>query len=396
MAEGSQSDVNILDHRTLHRSYAISCPPALEPGVRLKTMDSLRGLAAMVVVWHHFVVLFPASFALLRDRSPVLYSLALWVSDQNLNAVLVFFVLSGISIRIALSNEAFSLPGSIAHYARRRAARILPLYWLALGWTTVFGLFYGLNDPSFRLWNLVGNLVFFQTSSSARGVWFVPFGRNGPLWSLSYEVFFYTLLPVVLSILGLRKGLRNSALNFLLFGTLAISIVAIALGRNFANPFIAFLSYWAIWMYGFVLGDLLLRPRVAYVLGLPAPISLLVLHLVRASGLQSATLGVLVMGLCIGSLFAGVYFTWMVLPQFIRHDCKEAFNTAFLPVGRGSYALYLLHYPLLLAVAEASHKYDARVALTTTWAIAVISVLALLWCPWLESVLRKPSRRLFG
>lgn len=371
-------------------------PPALKPGTRIKSIDSLRGLAAMVVVWHHFVVLFPDTFESLRSRAPALYSMAVWVSDQNLNAVLLFFVLSGVSIRIALSNDFLYDPGSVSRYFRRRAARILPLYWLALGWTAVLGHFYGLSDPSFHLSNFAGNLVFLQTSGSARGTWFIPFGRNGPLWSLSYEVFFYALLPVVLLALDRQKTFRTSTLDILLVGAFVTSIVAIALGRVFATPFTSFLAYWAIWMYGFSFGDLLLRPRMAIALSLPAPACLLVLHILRARDLQAATLNVLAAGLCIGSLFVAVYFIWGVLPRIVRHVSRRSLVTVFLPVGRGSYALYLFHYPLLLATAGVSRKYCASLALSTSCAAIVIAVLALFWCPWLEMVMRTPGRRLFG
>lgn len=372
-------------------------PRTLRPGRRLAVFDSLRGLAALVVVWHHLFVLFPAPFEILYRCAPVFYSAAVWVSDQAANAVLLFFVLSGISIRISLSNEVFSLPGSIAHYARRRAARILPLYWLALGWTAVLGLIYGLHDRSFSLWNLIGNLMFLQTPSVERGKWAVPFGKNGPLWSLSYEVFFYALLPVVLMLVGRRKKLQSSTLDILLIGSLTTSIAAIGFGWGvFANPITSFLSSWAIWMYGFVLGDLLLKPRVAYALGLPAPISLFVLEVARAKGLQSASLGVLVSGLCIGSLFALVYFTINMVPAFVPQASEALLNAVFQRVGHGSYALYLLHYPLLLAIAELARKYSESIALSTSCAVTAVVALALLVCPWAEKVLRDPGRRLFG
>ena len=371
-------------------------PPALKSGVRLTIFDSLRGLAALVVVWHHLFVLFPAPFGIVHGCAPVLYTAAVWISDQASNAVLLFFVLSGISIRISLSNSIFSLPGSIMHYARRRAARILPLYWLALGWTAILGLVYGLHARSFSLWNLSANLMFLQTSSSERGRWAVPFGQNGPLWSLSYEVFFYALLPVVLTLVGRKKTLQCSTLDVLLIGSLIISIAAIGLGWGaFANPATSFLSYWAIWMYGFVLGDLLLRPRSAYALGLPAPISLLVLEAVRFRGLHSASLGVLASGLCIGTLFALVYFTLNMVPRVVFQAGEASLNAVFQRVGHGSYALYLLHYPLLLAVAELARKYGESIAWSTSFAVTAVVVLALVVCPWAEKFLRSPGRRLF-
>jgi len=371
-------------------------PPRLGAGARVTVFDSLRGLAATMVVWHHFCVLFPAPFAVLHEHSRALYSLAIWVSNQNSRAVELFFVLSGISIRLSLSNGIFSAPNSIANYARHRAARILPLYWLALGWTAVLGVVYGLNDTSFSLWNLAGNLMFLQTPSVERGKWAVPFGRNGPLWSLSYEAFYYILLPIVLAAVG-RKRLPSSKFNILLIGSFITSLLAIGLGwGRFANPYTSFLSYWAVWMYGFVIGDLLLQPRAAYLLVVPAPICLVCIEVLRARDLHSSTLATLASGLCIASLFAALYYGWTILPRALSRTFKALLDVVFLRAGRGSYALYLLHYPVLLVIAVVSCRYRATPLFSAAGAIVVISVLALLFCPWLEMILRTPGRRLFG
>ena len=61
---------------------------------RIKILDSMRGLAASVVVFHHFYTRFPYLFA---GKCPDwLQSILLFVSDLNLQAVLFFFFLSEI------------------------------------------------------------------------------------------------------------------------------------------------------------------------------------------------------------------------------------------------------------------------------------------------------------
>src|SRR3954451_14897964 len=95
---------------------------------RLAGLDGLRGLAALFVVVHHvFLRAFPGYPA---DRAP------LWARPfiYGRFAVVVFIVLSGFSLALSPAHHGWQL-GSVAQFAYRRARRIVPAYWAALGFS---------------------------------------------------------------------------------------------------------------------------------------------------------------------------------------------------------------------------------------------------------------------
>src|SRR5690349_10237387 len=98
---------------------------------RIRLIDSLRGLAALIVLVHHARTLFPRT---LHPRAPAsgLFWLIEQVSRLNTEAVLLFFVLSGFSIRLSIEPRGLRDRRELARYARRRLSRILPPYWFAL------------------------------------------------------------------------------------------------------------------------------------------------------------------------------------------------------------------------------------------------------------------------
>lgn len=111
----------------------------------------------------------------------------------------VFFVLSGFLLArpfwVAL-DKGEAMP-SLRIYAMRRAARILPGFWLALTVTFIlsFTLFGAKLDGQLVLRYLSG--VFLV--ADWHWVTLFPVEINGPLWSISFEVTSYVLLPLLLA-----------------------------------------------------------------------------------------------------------------------------------------------------------------------------------------------------
>ncbi|MBC9718172.1 acyltransferase [Streptomyces sp. TRM66268-LWL] len=148
---------------------------------RLDSLTGLRFLAALAVFVHHFTGVSAAGGV---AHAPLLFP----YSTMGVNGVGFFFVLSG--FLLAWGHRA----GTRARvFYWRRAGRILPLHLAAtIPCIWVFHLWGGVpwDLPSF-----LASLLLVQT-------WFpgvVPmFPGNGVSWTLSVEVFFYLLFPLVI------------------------------------------------------------------------------------------------------------------------------------------------------------------------------------------------------
>lgn len=149
---------------------------------RLPALDVLRGIAILMVLIHHYV---PESMTI-----PLLWS-----------GVDMFFVLSGFLISGILLDNVGAANYFSAFYLRR-AARILPLYWIVL---LIFGALLVINPEllgaSFQrhlpFWSYI---TFTQNFAySFRGFWRDPW--LDVTWSLALEEQFYVFLSIAVRFL---------------------------------------------------------------------------------------------------------------------------------------------------------------------------------------------------
>jgi peptidoglycan/LPS O-acetylase OafA/YrhL len=147
-------------------------------------LEGLRGFAAIVVVWLHFLQLVPA---------PATVGVAGWLLAYSPPAhlsVLLFFVLSGYVIGRATQRPL--TPGTTVGYVKKRLVRLYPIY--------VVSLLLALAAAAAAYPGPVigGNLLFLQ-------ILLVPIiPENAPAWSLHYEVLCY-LLFIPVSLLRLNR-----------------------------------------------------------------------------------------------------------------------------------------------------------------------------------------------
>lgn len=186
-------------------------------------LEALRGIAALMVVWYHFIChkgqVDPAF-------DPV--GIGAYQAPGHF-AVLVFFVLSGYVI--GLAHRQAMMASDVLLYLRKRFTRIYPMYVLAL---------------------LAGFAVSPFSHSSATIGWHLVFGINGlpaptifannPLWSLQYEVLFY-LLFVPLSMLKARPAWVASCSVLLAF----LCLIADPTGAGqYASPYLFGFGIWSV------------------------------------------------------------------------------------------------------------------------------------------------------
>ena len=316
---------------------------------RITLLDSLRGIAALIVVFHHYFSHFTSVFRPLQQQ-PWLFQLLSFVSNLNVEAVLFFFVLSGFCIQLSIQKLDFTRRSDINHYLYKRFRRILPIYFVGLLFTFLLGaLSQDYHQASYSFKNLLGNLLFLQTSKGVGAYWFIPYGDNGPLWSLSYEMFFYLFFPwyhllviKVKSLLPKQWGIYELGLLVSLLSSLA----GIASKQLLFNPFSAFLSYFFVWFSGIYLARVFQQKR--YADGVVAIYCLTMAVLtVTVIFFPSDTLRNLIAGGCIFLMCYAFYRFRALRSNIIFSTLEGVANQTFYFIGIGSYALYILHFPVL-------------------------------------------------
>lgn len=156
--------------------------------IHLDFLDGLRALAALFVLLHHTYLQVWNIFAH-RYPGGLLDALTRWVIYGHF-AVSVFIVLSGFCLMLPVARGDGTLRGGAALFFKKRARRILPPYYFALGFSLlILPATNGRDLPVTRL-DLVSHLLLLHNlSPDTIG------GINGALWSIAVEWQIYFLFP---------------------------------------------------------------------------------------------------------------------------------------------------------------------------------------------------------
>ncbi len=152
-------------------------PPPGNP--RFPLIDSLRAIAALSVLISH-------AFYLTGESQHAWFGAFTARLDCG---VAIFFVISGFLLYRPFVSARLNggRAPTVRDYARRRVLRIVPAYWLAL---TVLAIYPGLP----QMWSS-HSWAYYTFVQIYHPYW--PLGGIVPAWSLSVEVSFYVLLPLV-------------------------------------------------------------------------------------------------------------------------------------------------------------------------------------------------------
>ncbi|QXT35529.1 acyltransferase [Sphingomonas sanguinis] len=308
----------------------------LLPGVQL-----LRGLSALLVVATHANLILEHS----RFLGHVAYRGVL--NDAGLFGVSIFFVISGFIIALVSLDDRWLPRLTRTDFARRRFVRIVPFLWVC-----VIG---------YNLLSLVStHAVEWGPMLRALSVW--PVGELKPnvVWSLRHEFLFYGLFLIL--VMGRRRHFLPLVLWFLApllcwplvpllgvrppeeLGGWSELFRVVFLGANGG----ANLQFGA----GFLLGLLALRrhPVMAQ----------------RGFGLIAPLLATIAVALIVDRLALpnslGRSLVWTALavpPVWLAITCRARagwFKRAGLALGDSSFALYLVHNPILLIVMQVARR----------------------------------------
>ncbi len=311
----------------------------------LPALEGMRGMAALGVVVTHVAFQTGATSLPMAGR----------VLERFDMAVAVFFALSGFLLwrPHAAAARGLGTAPTARRYLLHRAARILPAYW-AVVCAVLILLPTAASTAGFRVW--LANLGLVQV--------FVPLTLTDGLtqmWSLSVEMAFYLLLPLLAVAVAWLRGERARwrVPVLLVFGTLCLTWNLIPVPTpdaiNSDNWLPGYLPWFAAGMLLAELSDLAV-PRLRRLAGNPwilwtVAAAALLLSASDLGGLPGLTRGApwqYVMKMAFGAIIGFTLLAPLVLRPDIRHRWLESRTAALL--GRWSYGVFLWHLAVLSIV----------------------------------------------
>jgi peptidoglycan/LPS O-acetylase OafA/YrhL len=314
---------------------------------KLDIINGLRGAAIVAVIWHHLFGLYfkPGSeIALAPSVAGPLFFLSYgWIGVQ------LFFVLSGFVLYLpfARGRARMETGSDWRRFYVRRAARLLPLYYLVALLCLVLNQVPPVHDLRLplELASIAGALFTFAPHG------FQP-NLNPPLWSLGVEIWFSILFPLM--ILAFH---RWGPIRTILVGT-ALAWVSRGLGFALdpAHPNLPLTMGLSANLEVFAVGMALAQ---AYVAG----IRMRWPHLVSLGG-AALVLGAIGLAQAAGGVVVAILFTDIVTLGFAAMIAgllsleqgwlRAAFaNRPIQVMGMMCFSLYVWHEPLLRHVFQA-------------------------------------------
>jgi len=157
---------------------------------RLDYLDSIRGVAALLVVFHHV-------FEWLIKRNEINYPTLVYISESvNLGrlGVIVFFITSGFVIPWSLKIDS---PHALKEFAIKRFFRLYPAYWFSIVAAVMIGMGVGVHVVSLE--QVLLNFTMIQKYLGVESV-------IESYWTLHLEIVFYVLCATLFSLGLLQKN----------------------------------------------------------------------------------------------------------------------------------------------------------------------------------------------
>lgn len=303
----------------------------------LPSVQALRGIAASLVVYHHFADIF-------QDGEPS----PSWIYRSGLGnfgncGVDLFFVISGFIMVYTTVGKCGARDAG--KFLGRRILRIYPIYWLWTSallslWLAGIAKLAGANHG--KHYSALYIVKSYMLIPSFNGLDFTPFLAPG--WSLSFEMLFYLLFYF-----SILLGVRRRKLPFLAAAFCALAILGMLAPRGGALAYLLPNALMIEFLYGVIAAELLLHAN-RYQLRLGSG---------SATALMSAGAAAL---LCPASLLLNpnwsLRFLFYGIPALCIVSGAAMLRHASAPrllvyLGDCSYSIYLTHLFFALAVASA-------------------------------------------
>ncbi|PTQ70663.1 acyltransferase [Pseudomonas sp. GV071] len=329
---------------------------------RFYSLDLIRGLAALAVVFWHWQHFFYAgsTFMPYEMEAQPFYSVFYLLYHTGWLAVDFFFSLSGFIFFWLYAEQIAERKVSAWQFFALRFSRLYPLHFATLVFVLLAQKWVMASTGDYFVvpfndtYHFVLNLFMASSWGLEQGPSF-----NGPVWSVSVEVLMYLLFFTVCLLFRLRL---QAVLAMIVVGLLVLTVAPI-LGRGI---FSFFLGGAIFRFYRYLCQQGLLNKALPIVLGLTGALWLATLVEVKTGwlwghvqllleGLLPAHLHPLIgKAIHAASRFIPValLFPLTILSLALAETWRGYLGRRFAMVGNLTYSSYLLHFPLQLVVFE--------------------------------------------
>jgi exopolysaccharide production protein ExoZ len=297
----------------------------------LPGLQVLRGIAASLVVFHHFAGIY-------QDRSHG----SSWISGSGLGnlgrcGVDIFFVISGFIMVYTTGGKDGA--GDALIFIRRRILRIYPLYWI---WTSVLlVLWLGGAVEQLRHYSTGYLIRSYLLIPAFNGKYFEPLLQPG--WTLSFEMLFYVVFSC-----GVLLNLRSGKILFLAAAFSLMALLARLLAADSGMRYLLTNPIIVEFLFGVLIAEMLTRlpalrsnrlSRIlpAALISVGALALLCTVKIPDADSMRFALYGIPAFFVVLGAAMLGSAGA----PKFLVY------------LGDASYSIYLAHFFLAQAYASA-------------------------------------------
>jgi peptidoglycan/LPS O-acetylase OafA/YrhL len=406
--------------RELHDDHEIA--PGGDPGKQARaaagipivpSMDGFRALAIAAVITFHVVLV---------TTPPTGTTARVLFYGTSPNMIDALFIMSGFVIFLPTVASGGNF-GSVRFYALRRAARVLPGYWLGIALTLLMLAAWPVSPApaDTGLGTLGIHLGFLHMPALLADPDFVlGWQINGPLWTLSIEVVFYILMPLIAGAY-LRRPLLGLALAALITlfwkeGLLHLGRIDTLLGLDTqAAPLerfnVAANNQFPAWAFSFGLGmtgawayvrwqgtqyrEVVARwaPRAQLISLVALGISMYVIGRYAIDPAEIAPHFTARQNPAISMSFSASLAAFMVSTALAPPRLQRPFNLPSIrALGDISYGMYLIHAPLILFLLALLTGMVESIG--SFWTVLLTGVPLTILYGWLSAHwLEQPARR---
>lgn len=334
---------------------------------RIALIDYARFVAAMSVMAYHYLFngILNGKISSLRHHSDVAF-----LAKYGYLGVDLFFMISGYVIFFSAVNR------TPEKFAVNRVVRLYPAFIVAVFFTSFFSMFWGGNQMSVSLLQVIANLTMMAPSFGQ------PF-IDGVYWTLLYEIRFYALVLLIL-MLGAPDHLT------VLFKAWPFAMLAASIAGYASIPFLG--EYYGYFAAGALFAILKTKKDFIAASGLIICFGLSIAFALEKVGSIEHANGIVFSHTVVVGVVSAFYLFFFVINWTLAATLSIPFSSS---LGALSYPVYLVHahfgYMFISRFANDDNKWLIYIC-----TLSIVILVAFLIHEFVEKKLSKVWKKFFG